>query len=101
MASNDHVAAALEAFAKDLKRSCPSEFDGTTVFSAQMDIGRQHIKQLAAEVEALVSNPRTATYQGFEHILKQAQQLGAQIDGETIIGVASAFLQRPHFESDT
>ena len=49
----------------------------------------------------MAANPRAATYQAFEGILKQAQELGAQVERETIIQVASAFMQRPHVSSAT
>jgi DNA polymerase II small subunit/DNA polymerase delta subunit B len=44
----------------------------------------------------MAASPQTATYQGFDEIFKQVQQLDGQPDSETIIRVASAFMQRPH-----
>jgi hypothetical protein len=41
----------------------------------QADIRRQRLGQLAADAEGLASKPRDATYQGFERILKQVEEL--------------------------
>lgn len=42
----------------------------------QVKVRRQRLDQLAAEAEELASNPREATYQSFERILKQAVKAG-------------------------
>jgi hypothetical protein len=96
MASDNHVAAALTAFATDVRQD--SRFEpGTILTPAEASVRRRRLEELAADADALAASPRTATYQGFERILKQVRELGASPSGEIIIGVASAFMQRPHF----
>lgn len=95
MSSDGHVAAALYAFAKDIRRKAdpgrtkpPSQHNG--------EFRQQNLEQLAAQAEGLAANPRKATYQSFEHILKQAEDLGAPAERDIVIAVASAFMQRPY-----
>jgi hypothetical protein len=97
MASDVHVATALTAFAKDVRRTSRSDSGLTARLSPeQAAIRRERLDQLAAEAERLASNPREATYQGFERIWKQVEGLGAPPGREIIIAVASAFMQRPY-----
>jgi hypothetical protein len=97
MASDDHVAAALHAFAKEVMRSSRADPVGDAVLSDQeADVRRRRLHQLATDAEDMAARPQLATYQAFEQILKEAQELGAQVEPETIIPVASAFMQRPH-----
>jgi hypothetical protein len=62
----------------------------------QEAIRRRRLQELATEAEAMATNPRAATYRAFERSLREVQELGVQIESETIIRVASAFMQRPH-----
>jgi hypothetical protein len=97
MASDFHVANALIDFANDIRRNSQSENGPATLLAPeQADTRRQRLGQLAADAEGLASKPRDATYQGFERILKQVEELGAPPDREIIIAVASAFMQRPY-----
>src|SRR6478672_1189426 len=98
MASDDHVAAALNDFAKEVIGNARADLDGGggLLSRQQAEARRRRLHQLSTAAEAMATSPRTATYQAFERILKQAQELGAQVEGETIIRVASAFMQRPH-----
>jgi hypothetical protein len=97
MASDDQVAAALNVFAKDVRRISRNDPGPTVRLSpAQEGVRRQRLEQLAVEVETLATDPRSATYQSFERILKQVEELGASPTRETIISVASAFLQRTY-----
>ena len=96
MASDDHVAAALNVFAKEVTRNSRADLGGGDGLSREeADFRRRRLQDLATEAEALATSPRTATYQGFDRILKQVKELGAQLESETIIRVASAFMQRP------
>jgi hypothetical protein len=98
MASDNHVATALTAFANEVRRNSRFEPGETTLLTPeQADIRLRRLEELATEAEALAANPRAATYQGFERILNQVRELGAAPSGEIVIGVASAFMQRPHF----
>jgi hypothetical protein len=99
MASDDHVAAALTVFAKEIMRSSLTHLGNDEVFSGHDR--QRRLLELARKIEEMAANPRAATYQAFEGILKQAQELGAQVERETIIQVASAFMQRPHVSSAT
>jgi hypothetical protein len=65
----------------------------------QSQVRRQRLEQLATEAEQLASNPRKATYQSFERILKQVEELDAAPEREVVIAVASAFMQRPYVSS--
>ena len=97
MASHEHLAAALRDFAKEVSRNSRSDLWGGGVLSRQEDdLRRTRLQGLAADAEAMAANPQTATYRGFDEILNQVQQLHGQPEGETIILVASAFVQRPH-----
>jgi hypothetical protein len=98
MSSDGHVAAALHAFAKDIRRKAEP---GRAMLLSQVkqvngEVRQQNLEQLAAQAEELAANPRKATYQGFEHILKQVEELGAPAEREIVIAVASAFMQRPY-----
>jgi hypothetical protein len=95
MSSDGHVAAALYAFAKDIRRKADP---GRATPSSQRngEFRQQNLEQLAAQAEGLAANPRKATYQGFERILKQAEELGAPAERDVVIAVASAFMQRPY-----
>jgi hypothetical protein len=98
MASDDHVAAALNVFAKEVTRNSRADLGGGDGLSREeAAFRRRRLQDLATEAEALAASPRTATYQGFDQILKQVKELGAQLESETIIRVASAFMQRPNF----
>jgi hypothetical protein len=98
MASDNDVAAALTAFAHEVRRSSRLEPGATPLLTPeQADIRCRRLEELAVEAEALAANPRAATYQSFERILNKVRELGAAPPGEIIIGVASAFMQRPHF----
>ncbi|MFI5012614.1 MAG: hypothetical protein ACHQAY_09720 [Hyphomicrobiales bacterium] len=71
--------------------------DATALLTpAQADIRRRRLEELANEIDTLAANPRAATYQRFELILQQVQELGVSTAREIIIAVASAFMQRPH-----
>jgi hypothetical protein len=48
------------------------------------------------KAEAMATNPRAATYRAFERSLREVQEFGVQIESETIIRIASAFMRRPH-----
>ena len=97
MASHEHLAAALRDFAKEVSRNTRSDPRGGGILSRQEDdLRRRRLQGLAADAEAMAANPETATYLGFAEILKQVQQLHGQPESETIIRVASAFVQRPH-----
>ncbi|MBV8763996.1 MAG: hypothetical protein JO137_03100 [Hyphomicrobiales bacterium] len=95
MSSDGHVAAALYAFAKEIRRKADP---GRTRPATQRngEFRQQNLEQLAAQAEGLAANPRKATYQGFERILKQAEELGAPAERDIVIAVASAFMQRPY-----
>jgi hypothetical protein len=95
MSSDGHVAAALYAFAKDIRRKADP---GRTAPASQRngEFRQQNLEQLAAQAEGLAANPRKATYQAFERILKQAEELGAPAERDIVIAVASAFMQRPY-----
>jgi hypothetical protein len=95
MSSDGHVAAALHAFAKDIRRKAEP---GRSILLSQVkgEARQQNLEQLAAQAEGLAANPRKATYQGFERILKQVEELGAPAEREIVIAVASAFMQRPY-----
>ena len=96
MASDDHVAAALNVFAKEVTRNSRADLgEGGLLSRDEADFRRRGLQGLAAQAQALATSPRTATYQGFDRILKQVKELGAQLESETIIRVASAFMQRP------
>ncbi|MGC1576481.1 MAG: hypothetical protein WA813_10240 [Beijerinckiaceae bacterium] len=97
MASDEHVTAALADFAKEVMRGS-REYVGTgRILSLdQGAIRRRRLQELATEAEAMATNPRAATYRAFERSLREVQELGVQIESETIIRVASAFMQRPH-----
>jgi hypothetical protein len=95
MSSDGHVAAALYAFAKDIRRKAdPSR--GAARSHSNGESRRHKLEQLAAQAEGMAANPRKATYQGFERILKQAEEFGAPPERDIVIAVASAFMQRPH-----
>ena len=96
MSSDGHVAAALHAFAKDIRRK--AEPGRAMLLSQELngEVRQQNLEQLAAQAEGLAANPRKATYQGFERILKQVEELGAPAEREIVIAVASAFMQRPY-----
>lgn len=95
MSSDGHVAAALYAFAKEIRRKAePGR--GAPNSHSNGEGRQQNLEQLAARAEGLAANPRKATYQGFERILKQAEELGAPPEREIVIAVASAFMQRPY-----
>jgi hypothetical protein len=96
MASDDHVADALNVFAKEVIRNSHAELGSGVLSREQDDLRRRRLQDLAKETQTLAASPRTATYLAFERILKQVQELGAQIERETIIKVASAFMQRPY-----
>jgi hypothetical protein len=98
MASDDHVAAALNDFAKEVIGNSRADLDGGggLLSREQAEARRHRLHQLATATEAMAASPRTATYQAFERILEQAQELGAQVERETIIRVASAFMLRPY-----
>ncbi|MBV8447873.1 MAG: hypothetical protein JO357_09120 [Hyphomicrobiales bacterium] len=96
MSSDGHVATALNAFAKNIRRSSRAESRPPLLSEQQGEVRQQRLEELAAEVDGLASNPRKATYQGFESILKQVEELGAPPEREIIIAVASAFMQRPY-----
>jgi hypothetical protein len=97
MASFENLAAALREFAKEVSRNSRGDLGGGGILSCQEDdLRRRRLQGLAAEAEAMAADPRTATYLGFDEILKQVQQLHGQPESETIIRVASAFVQRPH-----
>jgi hypothetical protein len=97
MASDEHVTAALRDFAKEVSRNSRADLGGGGILSRQEDdLRRRRLQDLAADVEAMAASPQTATYLGFVEILKQVQQLHGQPESETIIRVASAFMQRPH-----
>jgi hypothetical protein len=96
MASDDHVASALNVFAKEVTRKSRADLgEGGLLSRDEADFRRRGLQGLAAQAQALATSPRTATYQAFDRILKQVEELGAQLESETIIRVASAFMQRP------
>jgi hypothetical protein len=100
MASDVHVANALIAFAKEVRRNSRTEPGPTTLPSPEQgDTRRQRLNQLATEAEGLASSPREATYQSFERILRQVEELCGAPGGEVIIAVASAFMQRPYIST--
>jgi hypothetical protein len=95
MSSDGHVAAALYAFAKDIRRKAePGR--GVQLPQAKEGFRQENLEQLATQAEGLAANPRKATYQRFERILKQAEELGAPAERDIVIAVASAFMQRPY-----
>jgi hypothetical protein len=97
MASDDHVATAQDAFAKEIARNSRTDLGGGGLLTPDESEFRRHrLQKLAIDVQAMAASPRSATYKVFEQILQQAQGLGAKIEGETIIAMASAFMQRPH-----
>jgi hypothetical protein len=97
MASDDHVAAALDAFAKEITRNSRADLGGGGLLTPQeSEFRQQRLQKLAADAQAMATSPRSATYKAFEQTLQRAQELGAKIEGDTIIAVASAFMQRPH-----
>ena len=97
MASFEHLAAALRDFAKEISRNSRSDPGGGGALSRQeADLRRRRLQGLAADAEAMAANPQAATYLRFDEILKQVQQLHGQPEGETIIRVASAFVQCPN-----
>ncbi|SDR59111.1 hypothetical protein SAMN05444161_7019 [Rhizobiales bacterium GAS191] len=97
MASDNHVAAALTAYATEVGAVPASSpiWPGISLLRKQI-FGAPAWRNLAAEIEALAANPRAATYQGFERIQYQVWELGASPAEEIAIGVATAFLQRPY-----
>jgi hypothetical protein len=97
MASDEHVAAALGEFAQELARSSRKEVRAST--PKQSRAGEQRLKALSEMARAMARDPRTATYLAFDAILNEAQRLGAEVDHEITIRVASAFVQRPHFRA--
>ena len=102
MASDEHVAAALADFAKEIRRGSRAELGVGRTLSAQQEIiRRRRLEELATEAEVMATDPRIATYRVFERSLKEVQALGVRIESETIIRVASAFMQRPHFSPYT
>ncbi|MBV8963987.1 MAG: hypothetical protein JOY67_06120 [Hyphomicrobiales bacterium] len=96
MSSDGHVATALNAFAKNIRRNSRVENRPPLLSPHQGEVRQQRLEELAAQAEGLASNPRKATYQRFESILKQVEELGASTEREIIIAVASAFMQRPY-----
>jgi hypothetical protein len=102
MASDNHVSAALSDFAKEVMRNSRANLGGGGLLSPQEDdVRRRRLQDLAANAQTMAASPRTATYRAFDRILKEAQKLGAQLGSETIIRVASAFMQRPHVSPST
>ncbi len=100
MSSDGHVASSLNTFAKDIRRNFRTEPGRAMLLSPeQSQVRRQRLEQLATETEQLASNPRKATYQSFERILKQVEELNAAPEREVVIAVASAFMQRPYVSS--
>src|ERR1700686_1646613 len=96
MASDEHVATALRAFAKALMQSSHANMSGDAPLSGDQDaVRRKRLQDLAAGVQAMAASPRAATYQGFDSTRREAQELGAQVASEILINVASAFRRRP------
>jgi hypothetical protein len=99
MASDEHVATALRAFAKALLQGLRNgAANGGPPSQQERERGKQ-LKVLSERVEAMANNPPTATYLGFEGVWKEAQQLGVEVTSDITIAVASAFMQRPHVSS--
>ncbi|MBV9568178.1 MAG: hypothetical protein JO172_08580 [Hyphomicrobiales bacterium] len=96
MSSDGHVATALNAFAKNIRRNSRAEARPPVLSQQQGEVRQQRLEELAARAEGLASNPGKATYQGFESILKEVEELGAPTEREIVIAVASAFMQRPY-----
>jgi hypothetical protein len=100
MASDEHVATALNAFAKALVQGSHVNLTtGSLLSEDQEAVRRKRLHDLSARVQAMAASPRTATYQGFERFRREAQELGAEVASEVLISVASAFMQRPHTSS--
>jgi hypothetical protein len=101
MASDEHVATALRAFADVLmrcSRNGSGKDDGTLSEEQRVERGKQ-LKGLSERVQAMANNPQAATYLGFEGVWKEAQELGVEVTSDITVAVASAFLQRPHVSS--
>jgi hypothetical protein len=93
MASDEHVAAALRAFAKALLQG--SRINAVT--DGPLSAGRrEQLEGLSKRAQVMAVNPRAATYLGFERIWKEARELGVEVPSEITMAVASAFMQRPH-----
>ena len=97
MASDEHVASALRAFAKALLQSSHVNLTRDALLSEDQDaVRRKRLQDLSARVQAMAASPRTATYQELDSTRREAQELGAEVANEILIGVASAFMQRPY-----
>lgn len=97
MASDEHVATALRAFAKALMQSSHANLTGDALLSKDQEaVRRKRLQDLSARVQAMAASPRNATYQEFDSIRREAQELGADVASDILIGVASAFMQRPY-----
>jgi hypothetical protein len=96
MASDEHVATALRAFAKALLQG--SRVSGA-LSEEQEAVRRKHLEGLSKSAQVLAVNPRAATYLGFERIWKEARELGVEVPSEITMAVASAFMQRPHIRA--
>jgi hypothetical protein len=93
MASNDDVAAALSEFAQRLARHSQRRTRPST--PGQIDAREQRLWALSEMARTMACSSHMATYQAFDTILKEAQRLGAELDPEITIRVATAFVQRP------
>jgi hypothetical protein len=99
MASDEHVATALRAFAKALLQGLRNSTANGGPLSEQGRERGEQLKGLSDRVRAMANNPQAATYLGFEGIWNEAQQLGVEVPREITMAVASAFIQRPHVSS--
>jgi hypothetical protein len=95
MASDGHVATALQAFAKALLQASRIRTpNGDPSFEEQEGERRKRLNSLSAQVQVLANNPRAATYLGFERVWKEARELDVEVPSEITMAVASAFMQR-------
>jgi len=95
MASDEHVATALKEFARALLQgSRDGAANGDPLSEERQGERRQQLKGLSERVEAIASDPSTATYLGFAAVWTEAQRLGVEVPREITMAVASAFMQR-------
>ena len=96
MASDEDVATALKDFARALLQSSSEGAPANPLSEERQGERRKQLKGLSERVEAMASDPSTATYLGFAAVWTEAQELGIEVPREITMAVASAFMQRPH-----
>jgi hypothetical protein len=92
---DEHIAAALKAFAKQLREA--AEVGALEPSSTRKsEARRERLHQIAKEIEVLAEHSQSASYQAFARLLDKARRAGATIAGETVFAVGRTFVGRSY-----